>query len=294
MEVFYRVVKAGSFTKAEEVLNKSQSALSRSVAFLEEQLGVRLVDRKHKGLRLTRQGEEAYKIAQRMFMDMDGFKKGLSEMSGLSGKIRIATTYAIGAYILTDALVEFNKIYPDISFELIAEDSLIDLVQKEVDIGIRPYDSENPDLVQKHLFTIERGLFASKSYIDRYGEPKSLEDLENHLFIARSRPEENPYSDVGWALRVGRKNKDPRIPVFTSNSSESLLKAASMGVGITASHEEMDGPKRYGLVRIMRNLVSQRCEEYLVYPKHLQKVRMLKELESFLVKRFSPKKSTQS
>lgn len=139
--------------------------------------------------------------------------------------------------MLTDALVDFNEIYPDVVFELIADDSLIDLVQKEVDIGIRPYDSENTELIQKHLFTIERGLYASNSYIEKYGEPKSLEDLDHHRLMVRSRPEETPYSGVNWILKIGRENKEPRKPVFMGTSSESLMRAASRGIGIVASQK---------------------------------------------------------
>ena len=116
--------------------------------------------------------------------------------------------------------------------------------------------------------------------------PKTLGDLESHKFIARSRPDENPYSDVSWALRIGRQNKEAKDASFTGTSSEALLKAASRGIGITASYEEMEGHKKYSLVRILAKLAKQEQKQYLVYPKHLQEVEKIKTLEKFLIDRF--------
>lgn len=283
METFYHVVRAGSFTKAEQVLNKTQSTLSRSVILLEERLGCRLLDRGVKGLVLTRKGEEVFRAAQSMFMSMNNVKAVLNEKQGMNGKIRICTSHALASYMLIDPLIDFKKQYPDITIELIADDSLIDLIQKEVDIGIRPYSANSPHMIQKYLCTLERGLYASKEYLAKYGEPKTLVDLDKHRFITRSRPLESPYADVEWVLKLGREGKEPRKSELTGSSDESLLKATSKGLGITSSHKEFDAVDRYKLVRILPEIATEKVREYLVYPKSIQVLERIQVLENFLL-----------
>ncbi|XP_022778753.1 uncharacterized protein LOC111320340, partial [Stylophora pistillata] len=172
METFYYVVKAGSFTKAEQVLNKSQSALSRTVMILEDQLGHKLLRRKIKGLELTRKGEEVFKISQRILMEIEAMKTSLSESKSMKGKIRISTTHAVGNYILTDPLTEFSEQYPDIDLELVCNDKNIDIFQNEVDIAIRPYMEDNDRIIQEPLITLSASLYASRSYLKKFGTPQ--------------------------------------------------------------------------------------------------------------------------
>ena len=134
METFYHVVKAGSFTKAESVLNKSQSTLSRTVGILEQRLGHRLLKRHIKGLELTRKGAEVFLTAQRMLMDVEGMKTNLNEKTGMKGRIRISTTHAIWNCILLNPILEFNRIYPNVLFDVFCDDHVVDIIQNEVDM----------------------------------------------------------------------------------------------------------------------------------------------------------------
>lgn len=287
METFYHVVKAGSFTKAEQVLNKSQSTLSRSVILLEQRLGHKLLNRHVKGLELTRKGEEVFRAAQSMFMSVKNVHADLNEKTTMPSKVRICTTDALLSYILIEPLIKFQRLYPDISLELFAEDSLTDLLQNEVDISVRPYSEEHAHIIQKHLLTLERGLYASKSYLEKRGEPKTLKDLACHDIIVRSAYIENPYADVNWILKLGREGMDPLTPILSANSTECLLEAASHGLGITSSHEEMKIKEKYGLVRVLPDLARQIVKSYLVYPRHLKLTKKIEILEEFLLAYFS-------
>ena len=289
MEVFYHVVKAGSFTKAEKILHKSQSALSRTVGLLEQLLGHRLLKRQIKGLILTRKGEEVFQSAQRMLMEVDGMKTNLDEKTGMTGRIRIATTYPIAAYILSDLLADFKIQYSNILIEIVCDDSLIDVVQKEVDIAICPYDPNRTELVQKYLFTITQKLYASSKYLKKYGEPQSYNNLESHKFIAHSRPDENPYSDLEWALKLGMPAGKKRIPEYLANSLECLFSAANKGIGIITSYEEMSILRNSGLTRVLSDLDGPSYKFYLVYSKKIENLERIMVLSEYLSKKLSIK-----
>ena len=286
MEIFYHIVKAGSFTKAEKIMNKSQATLTYSIQVLEGRLGCTLFYRGNKGLVLTRKGEEVFQSAQCMVMEMEGLRAVLDDKKGIEGKIRVSTTHSIMDYILSDHLIAFNIKYPGIVFEVFARDSLVDIVYNEVDVAVRLYDPTERSFIQKHLFTTLSGLYASKSYIEKYGEPRTIKDLDSHKLIVRSRPKENPYSDVEWSLKLGRDDGSKRDPVFTGNSTESLFKAASEGLGIITAHSGMEVIKRYKLKKVFPDLKPVVMKHCLVYPKHLEKVERVVVLGEFLMKQF--------
>ena len=275
MEVFYYVVKAGGFTKAEAVLHKSQSTLSRTVLLLEEEIGHKLLKRKYHGVVLTQKGEEVFNSAQKILMEIDTMKTHLREKNDMSGKVRISTTYAIGNYLLSEPLIEFNKQYPQISIDLVCNDTSIDIIKNEVDFAIRPYmeeDQESQEFIQEHLLTIHSGLYASPEYLKEFGTPKKPEDLDKHQLLTRSRAYENPYADVDWVLRIGREGKAARKPFYTSNSVESLFQGAEAGTGITVGYKEMKNVKNSKLKQVLPNLEGPKYKEYIIYQKKLKDI----------------------
>jgi DNA-binding transcriptional LysR family regulator len=283
LETFYYVVKAGSFTKAEQVLNKSQSTLSRTVLLLEEQIGYKLLKRKIKGLELTRRGEEVFHTAQRMLMDVRNMQTSLYGKSEMKGDIRISTTYAISNYILAEPLFEFKKQYPEINFEIYCNDQLIDIIQNEVDVAIRPHQENNDEIIQEHLFTLQANLYASPKYLKNYGKPKSIKDLAQHKFIAFSRPESLPYADLEWFLQF--QHKKPNSCILRVNSVEMHFKAAQEGLGIIASYDQMSITKKAGLIKILPNFKGPKIQEHFIYPKNLDGIKKVKELKKFLMTR---------
>lgn len=287
MEVFYQVVKAGSFTKAEKVLNKSQGTLSRSVAILEERLDARLLRRKIKGLELTRKGEEVFRVAQRMFIDIDNMKTILDEEEGVQGKIRISTTYAIANYVISDAIFDFNQQYPDVVFEIICNDSIIDIIQNEVDIAITPELKDSSGIIQKHLYTTQPSLYASVLYIEKFGVPETIKDLDNHKLLAYARPLSNPYFDIEWHLKSGRHHQEKRNPIFTANSLECLFEAAERGIGIIPSYKVMKIIRKSSLININPNIKGPEYKIYVTYPKKVESTEKIKSFSNYLLKKFS-------
>ena len=284
LEIFYHVAKVGNFTKAAEMLNKTQPALSRSIAVLEGRIGHRLFHRKAKGLVLTRKGEEVFRTAQRMVMEFSALKTNLDEKTGMAGKLRISTASSLASQVLSPHCINFSQQNPDIRFEVICNDHLIDIIQNEVDVAIRPYDSDDRSLVQVHLFTMTAGLYASKEYLSKFGTPQKAEDLDSHRLMIFPRPQMTPYADVEWSLKVGSTEK--RKPFYAAGSVECLLAAAQEGLGMITSYEEMEGLKKSNLVRVLPDLDGPTYEYYYTYLKHLEGVEKIEIFQDFLLEAF--------
>lgn len=285
---FYYVAKCGSFAGAARFLNISQSALSRQVIYLEQQLGCPLFSRHSSGVTLTRKGKELTAIVEATFLSFKGFTRNADETSeNEQRKIRICATHAVIAYILSELIVSYNKNHPHLIFELIGDDHLIDIALNDVDIAIRPYDPEMQGVQQEPLFTLEKKLYASPQYLEKYGEPRSVDDLKHHRLIAFGHPELHPYADVNWILKLGLPEGQFHKPVMTSTAVECLVKAAKNGLGIIASYEKMEIIKDSGLKNILTGVKDKKIEDYFIYPNFLKKDKEVIQLKNYLQQNLS-------
>ncbi|MBA3814867.1 MAG: LysR family transcriptional regulator [Alphaproteobacteria bacterium] len=283
---FYYVAKCGSFASAARFLNISQSALSRQVIYLEQQLGCPLFSRHSGGVKLTRKGKELTSIVETTFLSFKGFTRNtfVTIDEGKKRKIRISTTHAVASYILSKLIFAYSKGHPEFVFELISDDHLIDIVLNDVDIAIRPYDSETKGIQQDHLFTLEKKLYASPQYLKEYGEPQTIEELKRHHLIAFGHPEVHPYADVNWILRLGMPAGELHEPVFTSNSVECMIEAAKNGMGVIGSYEEFNILRTARLKNILPDIKDKKIQWYFVYPNYLKKDMKVIELKDYLQK----------
>jgi len=281
---FYYVAKCGSFASAARFLNTSQPALSRQVLYLEAHLGSPLFSRHSGGVALTRKGKELFAIVETTFMGLKEFTQSTHATlsKGKKRKIRIAATHADTAYILNEYILEYNIKYPEYIFEIIANDQLIDITLNDVDIAIRPYDPTARGVQQELLFTLEKKLYASTRYLEKYGEPQTVEDLQHHRLIAFSHPDLHPYADVNWILRLGMPEGKLHEPVFTSNSLECLIEAAKKGLGIIASSQKMTILRKANLKNILPSIKLTEKDGYFIYPNYLKKDEEIIEIKKYL------------
>ncbi len=288
---FYYIAKLENMTEAAKQLHITQSSLSRQLTLLEDSLQCKLFIRTGRGLKMTRKGEELYAIIERTFLDLKGFSYNQAAMAdnGQKRKIRIATTHALAAYIFNDLLIEYNKQHPYIHFELIGDDHLIDVILNDVDIAIRTLDprikgerEEQQGVHYDYLFSLEKKLYASKEYIKKYGEPQTVEDLKKHQILAHAYPEEHPYSDVNWILRLGLPEGKFHEPVFASNSVECLVDNAIEGVGIIGSYQEYKIIKNSRLVNILPDIKAKPIKEYFITPDYIKDDKEIMQIKKFL------------
>ena len=293
VKTFYYIAKSGSFTKAAQTLRLSQPSLSRQVAQLEDHLGCPLLIRRKKGIELTRKGEELLEIVGTIFVDLTGFVRYMhaatSKEKGKKRRIRISSSHAINTYILKKLILEYAKDRPDLVFEMISNDQVIDLVMNDVDIAIRPYDPKARRVQQELLFTLEKKLYASTNYLEKYGEPQTVEDLKYHHLIAPAHPREYPYADVQWILRLGMTEDNMHVPVFTSNSIECLIEAAQNDMGIVAAYQEMKIVQDSSLKNVLSGIKPQKIEEHIIYPDYFKTDKEILALKDYLKQKLSPK-----
>jgi DNA-binding transcriptional LysR family regulator len=295
VKYFYYIVKLKSMNEAAKFLNVAQPSLSRKLNILEDHLQCRLFIRTPKGLEVTRKGEELFTIVEHMFLALKGFSYNASVGTdgGRKRKIRIASTYAMAAFILNDHLLDYHKEHPEIFFELIGNDNALDVILHDVDIAIRPLETRGQSVapessvVREYLFSMEKRLYASEDYLKTYGEPKSVEDLKDHRLLGISHPEKHPLSDINWILRLGMPKGKVHIPIFTSNSLECIVDAAIKGHGIVASYQEMKLIKNSSLVNILPSIKDEKIDQYLLFPNYLQKDNEINKVKSYLHERLA-------
>ena len=156
VRVFHAVAQAGSFTRAAEGLGLSQSAISRQIGALEEDLGTPLFHRHARGLVLTEQGEILLHTANEVAKRMASVQTALGDSrDSPAGHLRINATIGLGSVWLVAQLPDFIERHPDITISLVIGDSDVDLSMREADVAIRVARPTQPDLIQRHTGAVE-------------------------------------------------------------------------------------------------------------------------------------------
>ena len=241
LRVFHAVAEAGSFTHAGETLNLSQSAVSRQISALEENLQVPLFHRHARGLILTEQGESLNRTVREVFAKLAMTEALLTESKEKpAGRLKVTTTVGFGATWLAPRLAQFLEQYPDVTMTLLLDDADLDLAMREADVAIRMHPPKQPDLVQRHLMQLTWLVVASPAYLEANGTPARPEDLDDHKLILFGdyRP---PVPDINWLAEVGRRAGSPRRPLLEVNSLHAMALAIRSGMGIGVLPDWMSG-----------------------------------------------------
>jgi len=197
LRIFHAAADAGSFTHAGDTLGLSQSAVSRQVSALEQDLKTPLFHRHARGLILTEQGELLYRTAHDVFMQLESVRTRLTDSRDKpSGDLKVTTTLALGTTWLTPRLREFIELYPDIGLQMILDDGELDLSMRQADIAIRLRQPVQPDLIMRKLFTVHFHIYASPDYLKRNGTPRSMSDLDRHRIITFGDPSPTYFKDM--------------------------------------------------------------------------------------------------
>jgi DNA-binding transcriptional LysR family regulator len=284
LRVFHAVAEAGSFTHAGEVLNLSQSAVSRQIGALEESLKVPLFHRHARGLILTEQGELLYDTARDVVHKLAMAEAMLSESKDRPrGPLTVTTTVAFGSAWLTPRMKEFLELYPEIDLTLLLDDAELDLGMREADVAIRMSPPRQADLIQRPLMTMRSEIFASKDYIQRHGKPEKAEDLDNHRIVVYGDTGNLPVPHVNWLLEIGASPERPRRPVLRVNNIYGIYRAVRSGLGIGSLGGYMVPPDA-PFVRVLPDLAGPPVQAYFVYPEELRHSKRIAVLRDFLVR----------
>jgi DNA-binding transcriptional LysR family regulator len=227
---FVRVVEAESFTRAAESLGLRKSSLSRAVSRLEEDLGVRLLQRTTRRLSLTDAGRSYFAQARSALSGLADAAATVSDMGkDPRGVVRVTSPVDIGVILLTDVVARFVKEYPRIHIELSLTSRVVDLVAEGFDLAVRAGRLEDSSLIARRVGSADLGLFSTPSYLARRGSPKSVAALAEHdcvLFRGRD-------GHAEWKLNG--PSGDETVAVKGPVSVDDLLlvqQAVEAGIGI--------------------------------------------------------------
>ena len=282
LRVFHAVAEAGSFTHAGDALSLSQSAVSRQISALEENLQVSLFHRHARGLILTEQGESLNRTVREVFAKLAMTEALLTDSRERpAGRLKVTTTVGFGSHWLASRVQGFLAAYPEVSMSLLLDDSDLDLAMREADVAIRMHAPRQPDLVQRHLMSIRWMVMASRGYLDTRGTPERVEALDEHALILFG-PYRPPVADINWLADAGRRSGQPRRAILEVNSLHAMGLAIRAGVGIGALPSWMQDETR-DLIPILPDLKSPRVDVYFVYPEELRNSKRVAVFRDFLL-----------
>jgi DNA-binding transcriptional LysR family regulator len=224
LRLFISVVDTGSFSAAGELLGISTSVVSRGIAALEAELGIRLLQRSTRRVALTEAGSLYLTRVRSLLTELDETNKALKLPSPpAAGRFRIAAPTALGLSLIAPAIADFMSAQPNVMIQLDLLDRTIDLLEENYDMALRVGEIPESTAHLLSLGQIEVGLFSSPGYLARHGRPHGPADLGKHraLYLA---------SQQNWNLRGGFSDK-PKMQ-FCANRLEALKTLCLAGQGI--------------------------------------------------------------
>jgi DNA-binding transcriptional LysR family regulator len=189
LSTFARVVHDGSFTAAAQTLGLPKSSVSRSVAQLEQQLGIRLLHRTTRKLHLTEAGTAFYDRIAQALSDIEEARATAADMQAeLRGTVRVTAPPDMGVFVLAPIVTRFVRRHPAIHVDLSLTGRLVDLVSEGFDLAVRAGPLRDSSLVARRVGAFAQALFASPRYLARKGAPETVPELAAHdcvLFRAK-------------------------------------------------------------------------------------------------------------
>ena len=283
LRIFHAAAEAGSFTHAGDRLNMSQSAVSRQVSALEEQLSVALFHRHARGLLLTEQGELLYRTVHELHSKLQDTESLLADTKSKPfGQLRVTTTVGLGSNWLTPRLPEFVDLYPDIRLQLLLDDNELDLAMRKADVAIWMREPTQNDLIRRRLFTVHFHIFCSTDYQKKYGIPNSVEELDAHRILTFGGDVPNPIKPINWLETAGREDSNPRESFMRINNIYAIKQAVLRGVGLAVLPDYM-ADREPGLVPVLTDKEVLQFDSYFVYPEELRNSKRITVFRDFLL-----------
>ncbi len=182
--LFVKVIEKGGFAKAAREAHLPTSTVSRAVARLEDNFGARLIHRTTRSVAPTEEGRSLFERAAGAVTTLEAAARGGELGRGQpKGTLRITAPTDLGIALLADLIVEFNARYPAVSVDVLLSNRTLNLVEEGLDLAVRAGTMTSSSLVARKIGTLESPLLAAPSYIERHGQPATLDDLAKHSLV---------------------------------------------------------------------------------------------------------------
>jgi DNA-binding transcriptional LysR family regulator len=269
MLLFAEVVATGGITAAAERLGLRKSTVSRRLAALEERLGIRLLERNTRRLRLTEAGRDYHAHCARLVAEAREVNRAVTESRGTpQGTLRIATLSLLGE-LLTPLISEFLLRQPRMRVEVSLAEAHVDLIAEEYDLALRTGPLADSTLVARRLGRLRTGYYASPGYLSRHGTPRTTEELQGHECVLLA----EPGTDEVWFFGEGKRARTVpvtgrlRVPSVRAGQS-----AARSGLGVVRLPASLvvDDVRGGMLVPVLADQTPPGIPVFAVYPSSRQ------------------------
>jgi LysR family transcriptional regulator for bpeEF and oprC len=282
MEVFVQVADAGSFTRAADMLNLPKATVSTLIQALEASLACKLLHRTTRQVTVTADGAAYYERCVRILSDVRDAEESLSHTRlSPSGRLRVDAPTGLASEILVPALPDFFTRYPDIQLELGCSDRQVDLIEEGVDCAVRGGALADTSLIARRVGVINFVTCAAPSYLERYGTPEQLPDLERHRCVNYFSAKSGKILD--WSFHRDGERIELTLPgALALNDSNAYVQAGLAGLGIIqlANYRLAELVETGRMVPLFAGASTSSLPVHVVYPqnRHLStKVRVFVE-----------------
>ena len=266
MRAFARVAESGSFSIAARLLGRSKAVVSKQVASLEAALGVQLLARTTRQVRLTEIGRSYFERCVQVLAELDDLESNVQQsQSSPRGVLRVTAPQTFAELHLSDAVREFLLRYPELKMELVLTDRLVDLVDDGFDVAIRVGQLEDSSLLARRLASSSVVACASPAYLARRGVPRTPEQLADHDLVLDA----NLRQPGIWRFRRGTRTLNVRVSGrLQVNSAVTVrhLLVGGAGIGVCPEFVVRDDLEAGRLVPLLADFGGYDLGVYAVYP----------------------------
>lgn len=287
MRLFLRVVEAGGFSEVARQTGNTQPTVSRTIAALEEHLGVRLLNRSSRAMTLTDDGQQFYAQASRALEAVTEAEGSVGRRRGMpTGLLRLGSSVAFGRLHLAPRMPRFLERFPEVEVELVMNDAFVDLVGEGIDLAVRVGELVDPTLIARRIGTTRRATVASARYLARRGVPAVPADLARHDCLI--------YTRLATGSRWHFAGPDGPIAVdvhgrFRADNSEAVREAVinDAGIGVIPVWMFTDEIEAGRVRIILDDFEPKRLPIHAVYPSRRQLSAKVREMIDFLAVEFA-------
>ena len=230
--VFVKVAETRSFTLAAQRLGLTSSAISKSIARLEQELGVKLLTRSTRLVSLTGEGASFFERCQQILTEIEDAERAVTSATATpKGRLRLQMPVGFGRRVVVPKIWEFTQRYPELSVDVELSDRQVDLTYESVDAIIHIGEVTDERVIAHKLCNLSFAAYASPDYLAKHGTPKTPDDLDHHQCMGYLLPMSGDHRE--WHFTKNGKDFSRVISgTLNINNAESLLEAAIAGAGI--------------------------------------------------------------
>jgi len=270
VEIFCAIVEAGNYTLAAQQLGLTPAAVSKAVARREAAVGVPLLRRTTRSMRLTAAGRSYYEECRKALTLLEAAERGLSSYQREpAGRVRLSVPTTYGHYRVLPLVGEFSDLHPRISLEVDVSNANVDLVADGFDLAVRMGKIQDSGVVARKLEQARVGVFASPTYLDRHGFPRHPLELDKHRCIGFVRPSTGRPIRWGFVDAGGTEiDLEPSRLLRCSGDFLACVTLARRGVGLVQSYHFVvaEDVREGRLVEVLRPFAGRSAPFSLLQP----------------------------